>query len=121
MSLAAAGQEEHADLASVLSPQALTANPNPSSNPRMIFVCPIALLRLGLVKASEPNTRGDADGSQAFSDDSTRQSTRSKSPGLYARSKNSYAGPYQRMMENQPLPGVVSSQFFAPSGCSRPK
>ena len=45
------------------------ANPNPSSNPRMIFVCPMALLRLRLVKASETNTRGDTDGSHVFSDD----------------------------------------------------
>ncbi len=71
ISLTSAGQAEHTDSAFVLSPQAPTANPNPSSNPRMIFVCPIALLPVGLVEASEPHPRGDAKGSQTFSDDSS--------------------------------------------------
>ncbi len=105
ISLTSAGQAEHTDSASVLSPQALTANPNPSINPRMIFVWPIALLPLGLVEDSEPHTRGDANGSQAFSDDSSLQSTRLKSPGWCARS----AGCERADMENSATHGRPAS------------
>lgn len=87
ISLTPSGQAAHADWGSVLSPQALTVNTNPNSNPRMIFVCAIALLPLRLVKATEADALGRADVSQGFSAASRepRPDSVIRQPYLYLR------------------------------------